>query len=218
MKSIGIRIKTQRKLKGLTQEGLAHQMGTTKAAVSRWETDRNAVAANKLQLLADILSVDAEWILTGKSPGIESSLNDFVFWAKLYPDICTVVGNGSVKYDKKLELIPIPSRFVKYQNDKSQIYCVAVKGDSMSPVLYDGSIIAVNPANKCIKDGRMYLIQQNDLLRVKIVHQLPDKLIFRSYNKDFEDEKYNLKDTAIRSSMRILGEVFWYSSLPYHCN
>jgi len=212
MKNINVRIKTQRKLKGLTQESLANKRGTTKAAVSRWETGRNTVSSNKLQLLADILGVDPEWLLTGELPEIVNDDCENVFFAPLYSNVYASAGSGTVSNELNVELVPIPSRFMKFQSDINKIYCVVVKGDSMSPVLYDGSIIAINSINTDIKDGRMYLIQQGDLLRVKMIQKLPNKLILQSYNGNYKDEVYDIKDT----NMYILGEVFWFSSVPYN--
>nr|WP_014343736.1 helix-turn-helix transcriptional regulator [Aliivibrio fischeri]AEY78130.1 SOS-response repressor and protease LexA [Aliivibrio fischeri] len=84
MKNIGLRIKTKRKLSGLTQEKLAQKVGATKAAVSRWETGRNAVAPDKLSQLANIFDVDVEWLLTGELFATQEDIDDAVFWAPLY--------------------------------------------------------------------------------------------------------------------------------------
>ena len=209
MKNIGLRIKTKRKLSGLTQEKLAQKIGTTKAAVSRWETGRNAVAPDKLSVLAGIFNVDVEWLLTGELFATQEETDEAVFWSPLYSKIKASAGDGVINADSEYELIPIPIRFLKYQCNREHIFCVSVKGDSMTPVLYDGSIIAVNSMSTTIRDGRMYLVLQDDLLRVKIVQQLPDKIILRSYNLDFKDEEYKLKESRVH----VIGEVFWYSSL-----
>ncbi|PSU44814.1 phage repressor protein [Photobacterium frigidiphilum] len=210
MRNIGFRIKNKRKLRGLTQELLAKKVGVTKAAVSRWETGKNTVASDKLSLLADILEVNADWLLTGDLFASQSEADSAVFWAPLCNEVCASAGNGEINCDyTDRELIPIPQRFIRYQNNRETIFCVLVKGDSMSPVLLDGSIIAVNSIVNDIRDGRMYLIKQGDLLRVKVLQRLPNKILLQSYNVKFKDEIYEDKDTDIQ----ILGEVFWFSSL-----
>jgi phage repressor protein C with HTH and peptisase S24 domain len=209
MKNIGLRIKTKRKLSGLTQEKLAQKIGTTKAAVSRWETGRNAVAPDKLSTLASIFEVDVEWLLTGELFATQKEIDEAVFWVPLYNKVKVSAGDGVINAGIGHELIPMPIRFIKYQNNKGHIFCVNVKGDSMIPVLYDGAIIAVNSMNTTIRDGRMYLVLQDDLLRVKVVHQLPDRIILRSYNSDFKDEEYKLKESRVH----VIGEVFWFTSL-----
>nr|WP_014343735.1 S24 family peptidase [Aliivibrio fischeri]AEY78129.1 putative transcriptional regulator [Aliivibrio fischeri] len=131
------------------------------------------------------------------------------YFGLLYIKNKASAGDGFINTDSDHELIPIPTRFLKYQCNKEHIFCVSVKGDSMIPVLYDGSIIAVNAMSTTIRDGRMYLVLQDELLRVKILHQLPDKIILRSYNSDFKDEEYKQKESRVH----VIGEVFWFSSL-----
>lgn len=208
MKSIGARIKKQRKIRKLTQEELAVAVGTTKAAVSRWETDKNSVAATNLEAVASILDVDVEWLLTGESL-VEREKS--IFWAPFYSSIEAAAGDGVLNTDIEPDRFPIPKCSLQYQNDQEQIFCVVVKGDSMEPVLYDGSIIAVNGDNKDIRDGRMYLINQNGLLRVKILQTRPGELVLKSYNSNYKDEIHISIQNA--DELLILGEVFWYSSM-----
>ncbi|MGR5096754.1 XRE family transcriptional regulator [Vibrio mediterranei] len=208
MKSIGARIKKQRKIRKLTQHELAVAVGTTKAAVSRWETDKNSVAATNLELVASILDVDVEWLLTGES---EAEREKSIFWAPFCSSIEAAAGDGVLNPDVELERFPIPRCSLRYQNDQEQIFCVVVKGDSMEPVLYDGSIIAVNGGNRDIRDGRMYLLNQNGLLRVKILQTRPGELVLKSYNSNYKDEIHScIQDD---DEFLILGEVFWYSSM-----
>lgn len=208
MKSIGARIKKQRKIRKITQIQLADAVGTTKAAVSRWETDKNSVAANNLEAVASVLGVDVEWLLTGESLSEKESS---IFWAPFYSSIEAAAGDGVLNADIEPDKFPMPRCSLKHQNNQEKIFCVVVKGDSMEPVLYDGSIIAVNEDTKDIRDGRMYLINQNGLLRVKILQTRPGGLVLKSYNSNYKDELHNT--TQDENDLLILGEVFWYSSI-----
>ncbi|MFN6883075.1 helix-turn-helix transcriptional regulator, partial [Proteus mirabilis] len=62
-----------------------------------------------------------------------------------------------------------------------------------------------------IIDGGIYAIQQGDLLRVKILHRLPNnKIIIRSYNTiDYPDEESTLEE------VKILGRVFNWSVMGW---
>lgn len=208
MKSIGDRIKKQRKIRKLTQSDLGAAVGKTKAAVSRWETDKNALDPTNLEAVASILDVDVEWLLTGESiVDREAS----IFWAPFYSSIEVAAGDGILNSDIESERYPIPKCSLQYQNDQENIFCVVVKGNSMEPVLYDGSIIGVNGKKKDIHDGRMYLINQNGLLRVKILQTRPGELVLKSYNPNYKDE-IHISNQA-NENLLILGEVFWYSSM-----
>lgn len=65
--SIGERITEQRKASGLSQGQLAHMLGVTRQAVSKWENDLSSPDTLKLIKLADILSVDVEFLATGRA-------------------------------------------------------------------------------------------------------------------------------------------------------
>ncbi|WP_419208228.1 XRE family transcriptional regulator (plasmid) [Photobacterium leiognathi subsp. mandapamensis] len=212
MNDLGKRIKRRRKLCGFTQMELAKKIGVTKAAVSRWENSVNAIAPDKLDSLAGALEVNPEWLISGDLFASTQDEIDAVFWAPLYSDVKAAAGNGVENGEiENGEYIPIPKRFVKYQNNLQNIFCVLVKGDSMMPVLQDGSIIAVNSSLTSIKDGRIYLLRQEELLRVKILTQLPNRIVLKSFNQEYPDENYKKQF----SNINILGEVVWYSSAPY---
>lgn len=204
MKNIGIRIKTKRKLAGLTQSQLAVLIGVTKAAVSRWETGRNALETSTLTVLAETLKVEPEWLLTGDMLVNPQDVVDAIFWAPIHQNVKGVIESSEIKK----EYLPIPSRYVQSLENKGKIYCVAITGDSMCPVLHNNSFVAVNSESKVIKEGRMYLIRQGELLRVRVVHQKPSRIVLKCYNPSFGDEEYSY----YKSDMNILGEVIWYCS------
>lgn len=87
--------------------------------------------------------------------------------------------------------------------------CVEVLGNSMEPVLPDGSTVGVDVGNKIIKDGKMYAIDYGDLLRVKVLYLMPKgKIRIRSYNQDeYDDEECDAAEITV------IGKVFWSSVL-----
>lgn len=88
-----------------------------------------------------------------------------------------------------------------------------VTGNSMEPVLPDGSTVAIDTAVTSIVDGKMYAINHEGQLRVKLVYRLPGNgLRLRSYNtEEHPDERYDAEYVA--EHIRIIGKVFWYSVL-----
>lgn len=95
-----------------------------------------------------------------------------------------------------------------------QAVCVTVHGDSMAPVLPDGSTVGVDTGSTVVRDGKIYAINQNGHLRIKMLHRLPDGGIrLRSFNRDeYPDEEYTLQDMEERE-ISIIGRVFWSSVL-----
>lgn len=91
--------------------------------------------------------------------------------------------------------------------------CVPVTGNSMEPVLPDGSTAGVDTSATQIVDGKMYAIDHGGQLRVKLLYRLPaGGLRLRSYNsEEHPDERY--EGDFVRENIRVIGKVFWYSVL-----
>ncbi len=91
--------------------------------------------------------------------------------------------------------------------------CVIVKGDSMEPVMPDGTVVGVNTADKIIRDGKFYAFDHDGQLRIKKLKRLPEQgLQVISLNPEYEPESYE-KETIESGKIRIIGRVFWYSAL-----
>lgn len=88
-----------------------------------------------------------------------------------------------------------------------------VTGNSMEPVLPDGSTVGIDTSRTQVTDGQMYAINHEGQLRVKVLYRQPGNgLRLRSYNSDeHPDERYD--GTYVAEHIRIIGKVFWYSVL-----
>lgn len=91
--------------------------------------------------------------------------------------------------------------------------CVPVTGNSMEPVLPDGSTVGVDTACLSVQDGKMYALDHDGLLRVKLLYRQPGGgLRLKSYNEaEHPDERYD--GEYVSEHIRIIGKVFWYSVL-----
>jgi len=94
-----------------------------------------------------------------------------------------------------------------------QAVCVVVSGNSMEPVLADGSTVGVNIGQRQIVDGKMYAIKHDGQLRVKVLYRVPGGGVrFRSFNQsEHPDEIYTPQEMA-EKSIEIIGRVFWGAS------
>ena len=82
----------------------------------------------------------------------------------------------------------------------------------MEPVLPHGSTVGIDTAAIDIIDGKMYAINHDGMLRVKMLYKLPGNgLRLRSYNMDeYPDERYEADSIK---HIKVIGKVFWYSVL-----
>ncbi len=69
--SIGERITTLRKERGLSQGELAKVLDISRQAVSKWENDTSSPDTLKLIKLAELLDTEVEYLATGRKPVYE---------------------------------------------------------------------------------------------------------------------------------------------------
>ncbi len=90
--------------------------------------------------------------------------------------------------------------------------CVKVNGNSMEPILPHGSTVGVDTSATNVIDGKMYAVNHDGMLRIKVLYKLPGGgLRLRSYNTDeYPDERLNADQVK---QIKVIGKVFWYSVL-----
>lgn len=142
----------------------------------------------------------------------QTSLDDDEVEVPFLKEVQLAAGAGSVlKEDHngyKLRFAKSTLRRLNIQFNNA--VCVEVIGNSMEPVLPNGSTVGVDMGCKQIKDGKMYAIDYGDLLRVKVLYAMPGSMIrIRSYNSEEHPE-----EIRPASEIRIIGRVFW-SSVTY---
>ncbi|MAD75132.1 MAG: XRE family transcriptional regulator [Rheinheimera sp.] len=232
------RIRKRRKELKLTQDKVADYCGINRVSVSNWETiGKNGTSPKGANLiaLAELLRVTPEWILTGEVKPENSSVSEslpsyavgsFDLWDSktplnddevelpFYKEIELSAGTGSAVQlqDSGFKLRFAKSTLRRYNIQPDLAACVTVNGNSMEPVLPDQATVGIDTGNTKIKDGDMYAIDHDGLLKVKRLYRLPGNGIrIRSFNTDeYPDEDYQ---TEQASAIKVLGRVFWYSVL-----
>lgn len=94
--------------------------------------------------------------------------------------------------------------------DPHNAACGKATGNSMEPLIQDGSLVGIDRGKTQILDGEIYALDQDGMLRVKFVYRLPGGgLRLRSFNQDeHPDETYSAEDAR---SIKILGWVWTWS-------
>lgn len=124
-------------------------------------------------------------------------------------DIELAAGDGSFSDEDyngfKLRFAKSTLRKVGADTSGKGVICFPAHGDSMEPIIPDGTTVAVDTNNKKVVDGKIYAINQDGLKRIKQLYRMPGgKLNVHSFNRD-NDEIANEAD------VEIIGRVFWYS-------
>lgn len=97
--------------------------------------------------------------------------------------------------------------------DPANAACATVKGNSMERLIPDGTTIGVDTGSKDVRDGEIYAIDHDGMLRVKYLYRRPGGgLKVVSENSDEHPaEEYSAEEVA--EQIRIIGRVFWWSVL-----
>jgi phage repressor protein C with HTH and peptisase S24 domain len=230
MKTLGSRIREKRKVLGITQKVLGTFVGVSAVAVTQWEKDETAPKGANLFALARALKCDPHWLLNGKAtakaePNAEwaggfetwdsnSPLGDDEVEIPFYMEVELAAGAGIVdcREYQGPKLRFAKSTLKRQGVNSDHAACVKVNGNSMEPVLPNGSTVGVDTAHTEIVDGKMYAINHDGMLRVKMLYKLPGGgLRLRSYNLDeYPDERL---DADQLKQVKVIGKVFWYSVL-----
>lgn len=99
----------------------------------------------------------------------------------------------------------------RYGACASNVVAFPVHGDSMAPIIPDGSTVVVDKGHQRITDGGIYAIEQEELFRVKLLYRRPgNRLVVKSFNSDeFPEEEYEA------DSINIIGRVINWSVMAW---
>ena len=223
METLGERIRSMRKNKGLSQAALARMVGVKSQAVNQWESGAVAeIKGRNLITLAKALDSTPEYIRTGK--GGEPHQEDEDFHGMLAAEgerKCGLVKKYNAKisagpesnndeYAEASHSHPFHADWLEKKGYRPEdFWVVDAKGDSMSPTINDGDILLVNAADGTIRSGKIYVISfPNDGDRPKRLFWLADgRLRVSSDNPDkarYPDEDYNPSQIE---HLKIIGRV-----------
>lgn len=225
---------------GLTQEKLAHALEMNQSSVSHYLNGVNplntSVAAAFARLLgvevADFstrLATEIANLTTGGTDLRHEMSNAILFGPVEVWDDETPLDDDevSVPFLKEVELSAGSGRTAVQESsnrklrfgkislrnhgvDPSSAKCVTVTGNSMEPVLRNGTTVAIDTANVRVIDGDMYAIDHAGQLRVKQIYRMPGGgMRLRSFNRDeHPDEEYTAQQIRDQELV-VLGRVFW---------
>ncbi|WP_305843259.1 LexA family transcriptional regulator [Photobacterium leiognathi] len=203
MISISKLIKEKRLSNGLTQVELAEKVGVTSVAVSKWELGLVKPKPSHCRLLGDVLGINHKTIM-----GISSFKTKGYTEVPFLDDICAAAGSGCIVSKEIVNdyvMLPIDALG---GSQKKDIVCIKASGDSMLPVLNDGALLALDTSIQKIKDGTMYVISYDGMLRVKVLSNALSGIRLHSFNPMYQDELLSLSDL---DTFKVIGKVIWYS-------
>jgi transcriptional regulator with XRE-family HTH domain len=190
--NVGGLIRTARLRRRLTQDSLAQLMGVSQTSVSKWESSVYEPSFGDLLKLGDVLAVRFAtgpdgWTTLDPDDPLEAT-------ASLEPPTALKplwgpAGAGPARVPLDPSEVELVDPFEDWR-DRCDFY-LTVRGDSMSPLMADGTIVAAQFATDSLKVPLNHLVVAEDAVRhvvVKIFQGLNDygDLVLRSYNPNHE--------------------------------
>lgn len=233
MKTFAERLVAAMSAAGISQGQLAEKVGISQPAIQKM-TSGKTTGSRKMVELARALEVSPEWLSSGtgsmRNEGLrDSSIPPEAQWGRVdawdsetflpddevevpyLKDIELACGDGSCLEDDyngfKLRFAKSTLRRVGAQKDS--VLCFPAAGNSMEPMIPEGTTVAINTNDKKIVDGKVYAISQDGWKRLKLLYRIgPNRLSIRSFNtEEYPDEEADIE------AVEVLGRMFWSSTI-----
>lgn len=187
------RIRQLISLMGLTQGAFAAKIGVSSANMSKHLSGALPVTQGLVNRICLDLGVSRSWLLEGSDVPFGKGEADTARTGTPVYDIDVTAGFGPLEMlftqEHIVGTIDIPG-LVKKQNER----IVRVSGNSMEPVIQNGSYIAIRevPADTILW-GQNYVIIMESYRMVKTIRRHPDpaKIILHSQNPNYDDIEVN---------------------------
>ena len=197
--TVGERIRNLRKEKGMSADKLGELIGKDRATVYRYESqDIENMPTSVLEPLAKALgTTPAE--LMGWNSNVSPLPKSNVFMRPLFNSVAA--GFGVVADNTIVSYIPT---FITTPSEQEQYIWISVQGDSMSPLIDDGSEILVKKQD-CVDNGQVgvVLIDGEDAV-VKKISYGDDWIELVSINPYYPPRRFEGADVQ---RVRVLGLV-----------
>lgn len=232
MKTLGERVKEERKKRRWSQADLGAKVGVSQAAIS--EIERDVPKSSGLVIpIAKVFKVDVSYLTDGKeniSKQIADNSDIVIIGGDRHGEIADPKEYVMIpRYDVRgscgegidvnevniIDGMPMPVAWLRAQNlpEAHLLAVIQASGDSMQPTITDGQTLIVNTVDIEPKSTKIYLICIDGKLFIKRLIYTPTGWIMRSDNPN----RSNYPDFVIEegnfSNIDIQGRVVWQSGM-----
>lgn len=193
---------------------LAEVVGVTDRTIRKWMAGTEP-ARNYLELLAEKLEVNIEWLVLGRGPmrwsdGIACGGENYIL-IPLY-DVRAGAGDGAIVDDDEVieELIAFSRSWLRgeLRANPAHLSLIYVSGDSMEPTLRPGDVVLVDHSQAERGTDGVYILRRDGHLQIKRVHWLSGKVLkVISDNPIYEPIEVDL--SKLTEEFQIIGRVIW---------
>ncbi|TVQ96140.1 MAG: helix-turn-helix transcriptional regulator [Desulfovibrionales bacterium] len=188
-----------------SQKDLANLLGIEPPAITLAKT--RGVPKSWALTLANMFSVNLEWLKTGAGPVYQSDRPRTTFIPKVSAKACAGTGSLEVQ-DNIISEVPFARSWVSQKGQPERMVVLDVVGDSMSPELEPGDSVLIDQSQTEILSNNLYVLGHLDALQIKRVQARPGLITLYSANQRYQP--VTLQGDEI-DTLRIIGRVLWSS-------
>ena len=217
MYNFGDKLKECRRAKNMTLEELAQKYnrrfdgGLSKGTLSKYENNKQEPLVSVVTNLTEILDISSDYLL-GRSdnPNLDSipaevSANENVFNIPVFDSVSA--GLGRVADSTPRDFVPT---YLPYGASPEEYIRINVSGDSMSPLIDDGSQILVKlQPNAESGDVAVVLLDQEDAFVKKINYGI-NYVELESINPYYPVKRFENSDTSRVIVLGVVKEITKY--------
>ncbi|MEB5475510.1 XRE family transcriptional regulator [Acinetobacter pollinis] len=224
--NIGENVRNLRRAHKLTQPKLAKAAKVSQSTISDLENGKKSVSAEILQQISKVLNTTIDNLVNGGDL-LASKQNDVIklpvsslnedYEIKFFETFSNTSSNEDTSQilSKNFTLVRVNKSMLNRNNIKNY-NCISINniGDSMSPKINDGDIAYIDISRNEVKDGKIFLVRQGDLFRLRRVYQLPNKgLRLVSDNKEAYPEERFTSEQIEKDNIEIIGWVWSWQAV-----
>ena len=190
---IGDKLKKIMEEKKITQYRLAIESGIPQSMISAYVNNKHGISKKNLKKLAEALGISESYFIEEDLPKQYPPTPEVVEREYIAIPIITGVGAGGEVITDDYTLIR------RSQLPRKSLSAFEVRGDSMEPTIPKGWIVLIDPDDKKLQNGKIYLFatsgggaDENGLL-IRRVFRQNDEWMMVPDNRKYQPEK--LTDT-----------------------
>ncbi|MBX3474635.1 MAG: LexA family transcriptional regulator [Planctomycetes bacterium] len=226
----GERIKRLRSFRGLTCAELAKRIGCTRPYLSAVENGRYPVSTKILRKLSQSLNVTPDFFVATDEPNLEDteSLTRDMLNRKMAERSREAVGAGQRAGSRMIPLVSVTaagrplaafddyptgsgSEYVDCPRDvmDENAFALKISGDSMEPVIPDGSTIILAP-NMVPREGKPVVVKlENGDVTCKVYQRRGENVILAPYNPQHDVQIFSVRELQwIYPVMKVVVDLY----------
>lgn len=210
MSELGERIRALRKQKHLTQSGLMnllrneYDLKTDRVMISKWETGFQTPHTDTLKVIAEVLGVSVDYLLTGVEQIVQETEEDSTIPVKKIRMLGSIACGTPIFCNEEYE-------YVLATGDNARAdFCLTARGDSMiNARIADGDIVFIKQQNT-VDNGEIAAVVIDDEATLKRVYKTADGLMLVAENPAYQPMYFSGEELT---HAYVLGKAIGFQSM-----